>query len=123
MKTLQNLTTCIAIVLLSLNFSSCGNDDENDAKSLWGTWIQIEEDNHHWVWEFKPNGDFYAEKYINETLDGTEKGTYTCTKDAEGGIIILSPWPDTEYHILSISENKMTVEFEDSGRKLYFNKQ
>ncbi|EEX43810.1 hypothetical protein BACFIN_08458 [Bacteroides finegoldii DSM 17565] len=30
-----------------------------DAKTLWGTWIQIEENNHHWVWKFEPNGDFY----------------------------------------------------------------
>jgi len=121
MKTLQKLTICIAIALLSLNFFSCGDDDENDTKALWGTWIQIEENNHHWVWKFEPNGDFYAEKYINETLDGTEKGTYICTKDTEGGIITLSPWPDMEYQILSISENQMIVEYND--HELYFTKQ
>lgn len=121
MRTLWKMTIFLMIALLFSTYSCNDDNDENSAKALWGTWVQIEEHNFYWIWKFSSDGGFYSEKYYYGKLDGTEKGTYTCTKDTEGGTIILSPWPDMEYQIISITGNEMELKYNDNS--LYFTKQ
>lgn len=86
MKQTIKFLLALSMILCVLPFYSCSKDDDDDEKSLVGTWIC---DNDDWRLTFKADGTGYDEEGYAE--EGYEGGyyieTFTYTYDASTGIL------------------------------------
>lgn len=110
MKTIWKLATCVAVVLLSLNVCSCGDDDEDSVGSrdlLLGTWNGIYYISQ--AWEDGEKIDDSKEDFVNGnnrlSIEFKEDGTYV-----EKDVYNVSTGSSNYYHgRWNYSGNKLTL--------------
>ena len=100
------------MVVLCLNFTACGDDDDDDPSNpLVGVW-QNEDEGEHLRWTFRNDGS--GEEHLFQD-DDSESYTYqfTYTYDSKSSTLIINyDDDDTDKYTININGNTMTAKNE-----------
>jgi len=124
MRTLRLIGTTLLMVALCLNFTACGDDDDDD-NPIVGTWLNSS-GNVTMTWTFKANGTG-VEKYDDYEAGSElhESYTFTYTYDAASSMLIINygesddhgeVTEDIDKYTISISGNVMTTKDETENQ-------
>ena len=99
MKTLRFIGMTLLMVVLCLNFTACGDDDDDDPSNpLVGVW-QNDDEGEHLRWTFRNDGSGEEHLFYD---DDSESYTYQFTYDDD----------DTDKYTININGNTMTAKNE-----------
>ena len=89
MKTLRFIGMAVIAVIMSVNFTACSDDDEDEAVAnpLIGTWQETDDDNYL-LWTFKADGTGTEQEYYQGNLD--EPYSFTYTYDSKTSILVIN---------------------------------
>ena len=107
MRTLRLIGTTLLMVVLCLNFTACGDDDDDDPSNpLVGVW-QNDDEGEHLRWTFRNDGSGEEHLFYD---DDSESYTYqfTYTYDSKSSTLIIN-YDDTDKYTININGNTMTA--------------
>ena len=125
MKTLRLIGTTLLMVVLCLNFTACGDDD--DENPLIGTWQEVSTGDYM-VWTFNGGGTGTEQFYYNGELD--EQYSFNYTYDSKTSKLVIDYGEsddhgeivqDIDSYTISIKGSTMTVK-DESGSQSTWNK-
>jgi hypothetical protein len=130
MKALNFLKATLLVVVLTVGFISCSNDDDVKSSPLVGTWGRTQDrngDKVQYVLVFNADNTGISKTYINGTLsskDGVENFTYDYNEVNE---LVTLHWTDETYsfHIkMNLSENYFSWidDIDGDGKTLRYDK-
>lgn len=109
MRTLRLIGTTLLMVVLCLNFTACGDDDDDDPSNpLVGVW-QNDDEGEHLRWTFRNDGSGEEHLFYD---DDSESYTYqfTYTYDSKSSTLIINyDDDDTDKYTININGNTMTA--------------
>ena len=117
MKTLRLIGTTLLMVVLCLNFTACGDDDEEN--SIVGTWKSEVADSYGYTvaFTFNSDGSGIWEEFKDNKPQDSEAFTYTVKGDK-----VTFTWEDGEVYTstFSISDNRLTIK-DNEDSETYIN--
>lgn len=133
MKKYMKLLMVALFATLSFTLVSCGDDDDDDASALVGTWTSSwEEDGISVKAEvtFKNNGTFHSEgtySYGGYSETYTSDGTYTVEGDPKDGAVLYMSGVDSDGEAYSETdyiriEGKKLIVTDEEGEQMVFKK-
>jgi hypothetical protein len=121
MRTLRLIGTTLLMVVLCLNFTACGDDDDDDPSNpIVGVW-QNDDEGEHLRWTFNADGSGSEYLYYD---DDSESFTYqfTYTYHSETNVIEINYSDgDTDRYNVTINGNTLTAKNE-YGTEITFKK-
>ena len=126
MKTLRFIGTTLLMIVLCLNFTACGDDDEDVNRALVeeGFEKDFEHPEYDEAWSHAPKdeceyfGNFTFREdgtYSEYDLDGTSNPQSIEKWEVNGNVITLieDEYEQYDLKVLEISSNKLVLEFHD----------
>lgn len=124
-KYFWSLLTFVMVAMLSVSFTACGSDDDNDngvSSSIVGKWLRetssLREEVH--IKADKTWIVYWQEKTSKETYSGEESGTWDY--DEDNGILtvvtINGEKPGTRTFDAEVDGNKLIMQERKSGSKI-----
>ena len=112
MKTLRLIGMTLLMVVLCLNFTACGDDDDDDPSNpIVGVW-QNDDEGEHLRWTFRNDGSGEEHLFYD---DDSESYTYqfAYTYDSTASTLIINyDDDDTDKYTININGNSMTAKNE-----------
>ena len=89
MRTLRFIGMAIIAVIMSVNFTACSDDDEDETATnpLIGTWQEVDNPNYN-IWTFKADGTGTEQEYYQGNWEDPYSFTYTY--DSKTSILVIN---------------------------------